>query len=303
MRIALATCARLPEPDPDDAPLRAALRSAGVDVCALAWDGADDADASAFDACVVRSTWNYHETPDRFLGWVDRTANATRLVNPAGVIRWNVHKGYLRELERAGVPTVPTEWVLQGSSGDVADTVDRRGWADIVIKPAVSAASFLTRSFSRRERRDAQRFLTECAAQRDMMIQPYLRGVDSAGERAIVWIDGAATHVVRKSPRFAGGAEHVSDAALEPTAAERAFAEQAIAARPGLAGQILYARIDVMPGEDGAPLLSELELIEPSLYFPQSPAALRRFVDGLLRRLSPPGTGPRSQAAAPDRPR
>ena len=114
-----------------------------------------------------------------------------------------------------------------------------------------------------------------------MLVQPYLPSVEDHGERALVWIDGAFTHAVRKTPRFAGGVEQVSDA-LPISAAELATGTAALA---GFGDEMLYARVDVAPGPDGVPVVMELELVEPSLFLLQSPAALERLVAGVARRL------------------
>jgi hypothetical protein len=115
---------------------------------------------------------------------------------------------------------------------------------------------------------------------RDALVQPYLPSVETHGERALVWIDGHFTHAVRKTPRWSGENESVSDAlAVEPD--ERALGELALAP---LASRLLYARVDVARDERGEPLLMELELIEPSLFLAQHASALSRFVDAIIRR-------------------
>jgi glutathione synthase/RimK-type ligase-like ATP-grasp enzyme len=271
--IALATCRRLPEPDHDEAPLLRELRRLGVDARLAAWD--DPAvDWSAFDACVIRSTWNYvHRLPE-FLAWAKRAAKATRLVNPLPLVRWNADKRYFADLSRRGVRVVPTVFVSRGSRRRLAEL----GWNDLVIKPRVGAASFMTRRF-RGGTKKAEEFLRAAAEERDMMVQPYVPSVETRGERSLVWIDGALTHSVRKSPRLAGGAEEVSAAkAISPE--ERRFAAKALAP---YRSKILYARVDVAQGEDGGLMLMELELIEPSLFLVQSRAALRRLARAISR--------------------
>src|ERR1700743_1517562 len=125
MRIAIATCVKLPEPDPDEEVLLAALRAKGADVRMLPWDGADPAQQAAADELVViRSTWDYYRDLAGFLAWVDRTAAVAKLLNPASILRWNADKRYLRELEGRGIAIVPTAW----ETTDVAKTVDARGW-------------------------------------------------------------------------------------------------------------------------------------------------------------------------------
>lgn len=279
-RVALATCAVLPEPDPDQELLVEALTAAGVRAELVPWDGAAR-EWAAFDLCLLRSTWNYPQHPAAFLTWLASVERATRVLNGAQRVRWNLHKGYLLELEAAGTPIVPTVLVRRTHAAELEPLLARTGWDGIVIKPAVSAGSFRTRRFGPRERDGAAQFLAESARERDTLVQPYLASFAETGERALVWIDGEFTHAIEKRPRFAGEDEHVSEA-LEPEQAELDFARRLIAP---LAEGLLYARVDLVRGPAGELLLSELELIEPSLFLLQAPAALRRLVEGLGRRL------------------
>jgi hypothetical protein len=277
--LAIATCARLPEPDPDAAPLADALRAAGLSFEVAAWDDADGPWPLA-RATLIRSTWNYPWHPVAFAAWVDRVENA--LWNPAGVVRWNLHKRYLLDLEASGLDVTPTELVTTGSTESLASILDRRGWTEAVVKPAVSAGSYKTLRTRRSDLRAGESHLRELARDRDVLVQQYLSSVEDYGERALVWVDGEVTHAVRKSPRFQGEDETVSDA-VPITDAERALAHRAVAA---VQGDLLYARVDLAPGPDGAPMIMELELIEPSLFFPQGPSALDRLISGIERRLA-----------------
>jgi hypothetical protein len=116
------------------------------------------------------------------------------------------------------------------------------------------------------------------------MVQPYMRSVEGYGERSVIWIDGQLTHAVRKSPRLGDAQEHVSEA-LPISHRERELAEAVVADIPHA---LLYARIDLIRDDEDSPLLAELELVEPSLFLKQSPAALRLFVDAVAARLSGP---------------
>jgi glutathione synthase/RimK-type ligase-like ATP-grasp enzyme len=278
--VALATCRVLPEPDPDAAPLLDALRSAGLEAESLAWDD-PDADFGRARLTLLRSTWNYPRNVEAFLAWAERTARASTLVNSLDVVRWNHHKRYLTDLAARAVPTVPTELVPRGAARSLADIVAERGFSGgVVVKPAVSAASLGTLRFGPRELARGEAHLRALVRERDALVQPFLPSVEGYGERALVFIAGEVTHAVRKSPRFAGEAESVSTA-VEISEGERALAERAVAA---VSEGLLYARIDVAPGPDGAPVVMELELIEPSLFFDACPRALARFV-GAVRRL------------------
>lgn len=271
-RVALATCRTLPEPDHDEVPLLAALKHRGIDARTLAWDD-PLSDPAAFDLVVVRSTWNYIHALPEFLAWMKKTAAATRLANPAELMAWNCDKAYLFALADQGVPIIPTVNIPRGTW----PALDRLPWEELVVKPRVGAASFGTKRFRSGQRPQAEAFLREACSARDMLIQPYVGSVDGHGERALVWVAGELTHSVRKNPRLGGGDESVSEA-LVPDAQEREFAERVLA--PRLKG-LLYARVDAARAEDGSLMLMELELVEPSLFLKQSPAALGRFADAI----------------------
>lgn len=284
MRIAIASCLSIPEPDPDEELLVAALRNAGAAPSVLAWDDPKaQASFAEQDLVVVRSTWNYFERVDDFVAWAATTAKATRLLNPPDVIAWNAKKTYLAELETRGIAIVPTEFLKHRETRAIADILRARGWDAVVIKPVVSAGSFRTERFDAKDAAAAQRFLDALVADRDAMVQAWMPTVDTYGERSLVWIDGEVTHAIRKTPRFAGGSENVSDEV--PIADdERAFAERALAP---FASRLLYARVDMV--RDGETLrIMELELVEPSLFFKQAPRAQARFVSALVRRAKAP---------------
>lgn len=289
--IAIATCLTLPEPDPDEELLACALRDRGVRFRMLRWDDEEDA-ARPDEIVIVRSTWNYFQHTDRFLRWADRTAAITTLLNPAHVIRSNVQKTYLRDLEAAGTSIVPTLFVSSSSppAGDeeakLAEQLRERRWDEIVIKPVVSAGSFLTQRFNvttREELAAAASFLATMLAEgRDAMVQEWMPAVEGYGERSLIWIDGEITHAIRKSPRFIGGSEAVSQSEVAITEEERAFAMKLVAP---LRQDLLYGRVDIVKDErDDVLRLMELELIEPSLFLRQSSRALDRLVSAMIAR-------------------
>lgn len=276
MPIALATCRNIPEPDVDEALLLRALADAGVDARLVAWE--DDTDWSAFDAVVLRSTWNYPEFAPAFADWVVRASASTRMVNPASLVCWNLDKGYLRDLAKSGVPIVPTIWLDPAAPHDdrsLADLVHSAGRA--VLKPTISAGSWLTVVVTPTSLGEARRLMRDNPS-RHWMVQPYMDSVDTTGERSLIWIDGEFTHAIRKRPRFDGDAEFV-EGPLEPTPAEVDMGQRVI---DRFAPGALYGRLDLMEGE-GLPMVSELELIEPSLFLTQHPPALERLVRGIGR--------------------
>jgi len=275
MKIALVTCRVLPEADNDaDLLLETCLR-AGLDARYAAWDD-DSVDWAAFDLAILRSTWNYHRFESQFRQWIENARARTRLLNPPDLMLGNIHKSYLLELQGKGLPVVPTRIVTEPGFTRAVE-----GWDEVVVKPAVSASSYLTERFVSHDVENGERFLLRVLEHGDAMVQPFLKRVANGGEIAVVWIDREITHAVVKQPRFADGHESVSTA-VQPTAEQTGVVLRVLAT---LDVAPLYARIDLMEADDGAWVLSELELIEPSLFLVQNPVAAERLVRGILRMM------------------
>lgn len=275
--VTLVTCQQLPEPDPDAAPLSAALDAAGISHRLAAWDD-PTVDWAASPVTALRSTWNYYRDPEGFRRWLAATAGVTRLLNPEPLIQWNLHKGYLPELAAAGVPVIPTVSLRRGEVLDLQALAGAHGWPEIVIKPAISAGSHETHFGPAEDLRDtAARLMAEV----DTLIQPFMPSVNTYGERSLIWIEGQLTHSVLKAPRFAGQAESVTGP--HPIdERDLAVATQALAGIPAHLPRPRYARVDLIRDADEQPMLAELELIEPSLFFDLGgAAALTRYIEML----------------------
>jgi len=290
LRIALATRRNLPDWEVDDAPLHRALEARGAAIARPAWD--DPAvDWAAFDACLIRSTWDYHERRDDFVAWAERVESLTRLFNPASVVRWNTHKTYLRDLEAAGVPVVPTVWIEPGSAVDPGLVMRECGWRRGFLKPAVGSTAWRTLRFddSPAGLAAAREHLRDLAGEHTVLMQPYLDRVERDGEVSAVFIDGAFSHGVRKTP--VPGDYRVQDdfgAADEPyrfSDEELGIAQHAV---ESTGFDLLYARADFIRDAGGDLRLNELELVEPSLFFRHAPGAAEALADGLLERLASP---------------
>jgi glutathione synthase/RimK-type ligase-like ATP-grasp enzyme len=233
---------------------------------------------------VVRSTWDYSDRRDAFLEWC---ARHRQLLNPTPVIAWNTDKRYLQELADAGIPIVPTTWVGPGTEPfDVPD-------AEVVVKPSVSAGARNTSRYRRGDeglvRAHVERLRAEGAT---VLLQPYVASVDAAGETGLIYIDGVISHTIRKGPVLhAHGVateslwapEEISVRPADP--AEQALAEATLDSLQWPRDTLLYARVDLVRGDDGRPMLLELELAEPSLFLGFGDGAAHRLATGIARRL------------------
>ncbi len=274
----LATCTGATDPDPDRVPTDAALLRAGV---AAGWPAWNDpgVDWSAASVVYPRVTWDYFRDLPGFLRWVEAVDAVTTLRNPAAVIRWNVDKRYMLELAEAGIRCVPTCVVATGATVGLDDVRSQRRWGRVVIKPAVSAGSWHTYALGADE--DAEELWRGLVAERDMLVQPFVASVETTGERCAIVIDGELTHVVRKNPRFEGGTESVTGP-FEPSDAERALVARVL---EHVGVDLDYARVDMVTDDNGRPMIAELELIEPSLFFKYSEVAVGRFVAMVQRHI------------------
>ncbi|MTV27120.1 hypothetical protein FTX61_17125 [Nitriliruptoraceae bacterium ZYF776] len=273
-----------------DGPLRAALAARGARVHEPVWQ--DEVDWRAFDVAVVRTTWDYPQQRDAFVDWAARAGEATALWNPADVLRWNTHKGYLLELEERGAPVVPTAWLAEGDRVDLAELAAARGWRRVVSKPAVASGSDgLHRSDDLADAaaaRAAQDHLDVLLADHDVLVQPYLPSVESEGEVSVVLVDGEVSHVVRKRP--AAGEYRVQETfggRYGPLDPDGEGAEPAALARwvvEATGQELLYARVDLLRDDVGTWQLAELEVTEPDLYLGTVPQAADRLADAILAR-------------------
>jgi glutathione synthase/RimK-type ligase-like ATP-grasp enzyme len=284
-RVALATCAALPQLDEEDAPLVPALAREGIDGVPLVWNDAA-VDWSVYDLVVVRTTWDYPNKIAAFLAWADRVAGMRALWNPAPMLRWNTDKEYLRRLEGRGVPIVSTRWFPRDASHDLRALLLREGWNEAVMKPVVSAGARRTRMVGPDTLEEGERFLTEQLSQRAMMVQPYIQAVSTVGELSLLYFNGRFSHAVRKIPAlgdFRVQTEHGGRVeSVVPTTVELAAGQRVLNA---MGEETLYARVDLLPTEDGEYRLLELEVTEPSMFLHWDVGAPGRFAAAIKERL------------------
>jgi glutathione synthase/RimK-type ligase-like ATP-grasp enzyme len=277
LRIAIATYERPSAPDADYDFLAPALRRGGAEVAAPAWSeaaiGWED-----FDLVMVSSTWDHSRRVEEFREWLATVERVTMLQNPRRTIEWNLDKRYLRELESAGVPTIPTVWTEPGGEDEIEAAVAELGWADIVLKPTVDAGA---QRLARVETAMVGRILR--SLDEPGMAQPFQRSVERQGELSLVFVEGEPTHALRRRPapgdfrvqgEYGGSQEPVeaSGQALE-------IGREALRLAPG---EPLYARVDLLADERGSLRLIELELIDPSLYLSAERAGSATLARALL---------------------
>ena len=297
--IALATYAALPSLAVDEHPLLAELKALGIDATPAVWDD-PQVDWSVFDGVIVRSCWDYHVRYDEFFRWIDRiTALGVRVWNAPGTLRWNSRKTYLHDLSIGRVRTVPTFWLERGNlrlgSASLATILRECGWGRAVVKPIISASAHETWCVSLDEAcanaaaHDER--LRAIGASHGVMVQPFVPEIESDGEWSLQFFGGVFSHAVLK--RAASGDFRVqrefggTHERVVPASRVLEQAERALEAAPG---QSVYARVDgVVIVNDF--VVTELELLEPSLFLDAHPEAPGRFARAIAVGLGEIGDG------------
>jgi glutathione synthase/RimK-type ligase-like ATP-grasp enzyme len=285
VNLVFATCDLQPLIARDDQPLADALTALGVDVTPIPWTELDPYSLIDAPPILLRSTWDYHRIPTMFLVWLQTLEDSGRpMWNPPAVARGNVDKIYLKDLEAAGIAIPKTRW-LEQIDGDAIDRVlDAEGWHRAVLKPRIAATAYGTFLIERGTSLSDE-YLRPARAS-GALLQEVIPEIVDCGEVSIVYLGGAFSHAVLKRAKagefrvqqdFGGRVETTT-----PSPALLAFADRVMAHVPPAC---LYARVDLVESSRG-PLLMELELIEPELYFLIVPEAADRMAELLVGRLS-----------------
>jgi len=271
-----ATCEQQPLIAPDDRILAAALRPLGVEVTPIPWTEIDPYALVDAPPIVLRSTWDYHRIPTMFATWLSALEDSGRTVwNDPAIARGNIDKIYLKELESAGIAIPKTRWLDRVDRESVRQALDEERWSQAVLKPRIAATAygtFLVTPDTALSDGDLSPARTSGA-----LLQEFVPAIIDRGELSLVYCDGAFSHAVSKHAQagdyrvqqdFGGVVQPVT-----PPADLIAFADRVMKTVPG---PQLYARVDIVESTRG-PLLMELELIEPELYFLAVPSAAGRF--------------------------
>ncbi|MFB6069073.1 MAG: RimK family alpha-L-glutamate ligase [Halobacterium sp.] len=285
LRVGVVTGPRTPELSAGGQALAAALRARGASASPLVWTAGD---FEPFDVVVLRSCWDYHERVDEFRAWLDDVAAAgVTVLNPPGVVRWNVHKFYLRDLREAGVPVLETAFVERGTDRSLADVLDARGWDEVVVKPAVATSSAGAWRASRADAAALEDRFADPVADGDLLVQRFAPEIRD-GERSLMFFGGEFSHAVHRQPAPDDFRAHPAFGAdvepYEPAESTVTEARAALAAARDVVdvapAAVPYARVDGVL-RDGEFRLMELELVEPYLALSDVDGAAERLVDAI----------------------
>jgi glutathione synthase/RimK-type ligase-like ATP-grasp enzyme len=305
--LAIATSPELPNLDEDSQLVLSHLKALDIEPHLLIWRQDEGFNYTQMDACLVRSTWDYTYHFPAFQAWLEKVNNQTQLWNPLQIILENTEKTYLKTLEQQQIAIVPTLWTepnedWQSNTGwhnhlikSLQNQAQSNAFFDLnhglVFKPVVSASAYNTHKLSWEALQDdttpVLKELQSLLTSRPMMIQPYLKSIETRGELSLMFMGGEFSHAVQKLParndfriqEKYGGMTHP----YTPSPKELALAKATLGS---YAPTPLYARIDMVHLQEGEPVVMECELTEPSMYLMHQDQAPKRFAQTLKQALT-----------------
>jgi glutathione synthase/RimK-type ligase-like ATP-grasp enzyme len=267
----------------EDRLLQEALKGHGLSAVRVNW-ARPDVDWSLYRCAVFRTTWDYFDRFDEFTAWLERAERQTTLCNRPSIIRWNMDKHYLADLEAKGVPIVPSRFIERGAAANLPGLLEESGWAEAIIKPCVSGSARHTYRLNHDNAAQITPVVQRLLAAESLILQPFQNEIIERGEDTLMVLNGRYTHAVRKVPKWGdfrvqedhGGTVHN----YEPTPEQVELAERAMAVcEPSPA----YGRVDMVRDNEGRLCVMELELIEPELWLRNHPPAAQPLAEAIAK--------------------
>lgn len=227
---------------------------------------------------LFRSTWDYFDKFELFKKWFNKTKNKCLMINSTETIEWNIDKHYLLDLQEHQIPIPNSEFIKRGSSIDLSLLMQKKNWNEIVVKPTISGAAKNTYRLKKEEIIQFGPIWEKLIYKEDFIVQEFQNNVISEGEVAMIVIGGKFTHAVLKKAKE--GDFRVQDdfggsiAIYNPSEEMVKLAEKCTRILTPIPS---YARVDIIRDNLGELAVSELELIEPELWFRLNPNAAQKL--------------------------
>jgi len=251
----------------EDGLVEQALNNLGLATIKKDWND-PNFDWSSTKLALFRTTWDYFDRFPAFRKWLDEVKNKCSLINTYEQINWNLDKHYLKDLKKNGVRIPKSIFVKKEKNKNLSLIAMENGWEEIVVKPTVSGAARHTYRLSGGEIENFESKWKELSCVEDFIIQEFQKNIITKGEVAIMLFGGEYTHSVLKKAK--SGDFRVQDdfggSVIEynPSSEMINIAKKAI---KNLLPIPAYARVDLIWDNDNKIAVSELELIEPELWF------------------------------------
>ena len=265
--------------------LKEALERLGLKVDRAYWDD-PNYDWSQTLAVVFRTIWDYFERFEEFWPWLQSIEHQTQLINSMSLIEWNIDKAYLFDLEKQGIPVVPSVLVKKGQFQNLYEIARSMNWTDLVVKPTIAGGGYLTYKYNHADLSQHQAQFDDLVAERDMLVQGYISSITEKGEASLMVFGGKFTHSILKRAKtgdfrvqddFGGTVHAYQETRDEVTLAQKVMAQ--------CADMPVYGRVDIVWDDQGQPMVSELEIIEPELWVRQAPWSAEVFARAIAAEL------------------
>ena len=266
----------------EDNYVKKALEKKGLKVIRTYWDN-PDFDFSTAKITLFRTIWDYFHRFEEFSKWLDETKDKTTFINSPELIRWNIDKHYLQDLDKKGINIPNTIFIKKGDKRSLSDLQKQSNWNRIILKPAISGAGRHTYKLTLRNIDEYEQIYKELIDKEDMLFQEFQESITDKGEIAFMIFNGKFSHAILKKAKKGdfrvqddfGGTVHQ----YKPSEKEILFAEKVVSTCNPMP---LYARVDIVQDNNNKPSIGELELIEPELWFRFYPPAADLLADALI---------------------
>jgi glutathione synthase/RimK-type ligase-like ATP-grasp enzyme len=285
IKLGLVTCRAYPDLTEDDQLLIPAFKEKRIIAKPVIWNDGP-LPPNEYDLLIVRSPWDYFLTTAEYISWMNKATTAGyKILNKPEIIKKNLHKSYIKELQRRGILTADTMFIPKGSILRLEEVFERKRFKRVVIKPAISGGAFETYLVNREEAVDYNPIAAKILEFADLMIQDYIEEIETGGEYSLIFLNGEYSHAVLKKVApgdfrtqidFGGTVE-----AIKPSAS---LIDQAYEINDALGFDTLYSRVDGIYSKDEFKVI-ELEMFEPNLYFSYHEKSVQRFVESVIERI------------------
>src|SRR5688572_4824399 len=242
-------------------------------------------DWNQFDIALIRSTWDYLDASEHFLNVLSKIESSScKLFNPLSVVRWNMDKHYLLDLEKQRVQIIPTYITSHFELDTLHKLFLENQWQTVILKPAIGLAASNTYRVSLDKLENTLTKIRADQPHSEYLIQPFIESIITEGEWSFIYFNGQLSHVLLKKPapnnyRVQG----IYGGTIQSSEPQSHDLLQAASVLDRLPSDILYARLDFVR-VNGQLSVMEVELIEPIFSFNLVPQSIMRLVDATKRK-------------------
>ena len=270
----------------EDNYVKSALEKLNLKVGRFSWDD-PSFDWSTTKYILFRTTWDYFDRYSEFSAWLNKVSKQTILLNSEAIIRWNIDKHYLLDLQKNGVHVCESYFIEAKETKSLQDLGKQHQLTEFVLKPCISGGGRHTYKINQNNILEHEEIFSKLTTEEAMIIQPFQYNIVDKGEISLMVMNGKFTHAVLKIAKKGdfrvqddfGGTVHD----YSPSQFEIDFAENAVKACKELP---IYARVDVFTDNSNKLAIAELELIEPELWFRNHPEAADELAKGIQQLIN-----------------